>query len=50
MDPELEAVKVYRRQADGSFPRVADLSREEGRSLDTPLLPGFALSLAELFA
>ena len=50
VDPELEAVKVYRRQDDGSFPRVADLSREEGHSLDTPLLPGFARSLAELFA
>jgi Uma2 family endonuclease len=49
VDPELEAVKIYRRQADGGFPQVADLSREEGHSLDTPLLPGFALSLAELF-
>ena len=50
IDGEIEAVKVYRRQDDGSFPRVADLLREEGHSIDTPLLPGFSLSLAELFA
>jgi Uma2 family endonuclease len=50
VDGEIEAVKVYRRQDDGTFPRVADLSREEGHSLETPLLPGFSLSLAELFA
>ena len=50
VDGEIEAVKVYRRHDDGSFPRVLDLSREAGHSLDTPLLPGFSLSLAELFA
>ena len=50
VDGEVEAVKIYRRQDDGSFPRVADLAREEGHSIDTPLLPGFSLSLAELFA
>jgi Uma2 family endonuclease len=50
VDGEIEAVTVYRRQDDGSFPRAADLLREEGHSLDTPLLPGFSLSLAELFA
>jgi Uma2 family endonuclease len=50
VDGEIEVVKVYRRQDDGSFPRQPDRSREEGHSLDTPLLPGFSLSLAELFA
>ncbi len=50
VDGEIDVVKIYRRQHDGNFPRVADLSREEGHSLDTPLLPGFSLSLAELFA
>ena len=49
VDGEIHVVKIYRRQDDGTFPRVADLSREAGRSLDTPLLPGFSLSLAELF-
>ena len=50
VDGEIEVVKIYRRHADGSFPRVLELSSEVGDSLDTPLLPGFALSLAELFA
>ena len=50
MDPEIEVVKIYRRSGDGSFPRVAELSREAGSVLDTPLLPGFALPLADLFA
>jgi Uma2 family endonuclease len=50
VDGEIDVVKVYRRQDDGSFPQVADLSREAGHSLTTPLLPGLSLSLAELFA
>jgi Uma2 family endonuclease len=50
VDGEIEVVKIYRRQADGTFPRVLELSREEGDSLATPLLPGFSLLLAELFA
>ena len=41
VDGEIEVVKVYRRQEDGTFPREADLSREAGHSLTTPLLPGF---------
>lgn len=49
VDPELDLVKVYRRQQDGSFPRVAELNAEAGDTLATPLLPGFAVSLAELF-
>jgi Uma2 family endonuclease len=50
VDGEIEVVKIYRRQDDGSFARAQELLREEGHSLDTPLLPGFSLSLAELFA
>jgi Uma2 family endonuclease len=50
VDGEIEVVKIYRRQEDGSFARAQELLREEGHSLDTPLLPGFSLSLAELFA
>jgi Uma2 family endonuclease len=50
VDDEIEVVKVYRRQDDGSFRREAELSREAGHSLTTPLLPGFSLSLAGLFA
>ena len=49
VDPELDLVKVHRRSSDGSFPRVAELTREGGDVLDTPVLPGFALALANLF-
>ncbi len=49
VDPELDLVKVYRRSADGSFPLAADLTREAGDVLKTPVLPGYALSLADLF-
>lgn len=48
-DPELESVKVYRRGENNSFPRVAELARETGDMLTTPLLPGFGLPLADLF-
>jgi len=50
VDPEIEVVKVHRRADDGTFPRVAERSREAGDALTTPLLPGFSLDLAELFA
>jgi Uma2 family endonuclease len=49
VDPELEIVKVYRRSEDRRFPRIAELARETADVLTTPLLPGFSLSLAELF-
>ena len=50
VDPEIEVVKIYRRAAGGAFARAAELSREEDGVLGTPLLPGFSLGLAELFA
>jgi Uma2 family endonuclease len=49
VDPELEIVKVYRRGEDRGFPRVAELARASGDVLTTSLLPGFEMSLAELF-
>lgn len=48
VDPELDVVKVFRREADG-LPRVAELTREAADNLTTPLLPGLAISLPELF-
>ncbi|MGE0816154.1 MAG: Uma2 family endonuclease [Vicinamibacterales bacterium] len=48
-DPELELVKVYRRAADGAFPRVAELTRESGDTLTTPILPGWSLALDAVF-
>jgi Uma2 family endonuclease len=50
VDPEIETVKVYRRAEDDSFPRVAELSGEAGDVLDTPLLPGFSITMKGLFA
>ncbi len=49
VDPEIEVVKVYRRSDNGTFPKVAEPSREGGGVLETPLLPGFALPLTDLF-
>jgi Uma2 family endonuclease len=49
VDPELDAIKVYRR-TDDRFARVAELSAEAGDSLNSPLLPGFAVTLTEIFA
>jgi Uma2 family endonuclease len=49
VDPELDLIKVFRRADDGAFPRVAELSRENGDVLTTPLMAGFGLPLEELF-
>ena len=49
VDPELDAIKIYRRIAD-AFARVAELSVEGGDALTTPLLPDFSVPLAEIFA
>jgi Uma2 family endonuclease len=48
VDPELDLVKVFRREAPGLV-RVAELSRETSDTLATPLLPGLAILLHELF-
>jgi Uma2 family endonuclease len=50
LDPELDVIKVFRRQADGAFPRVAELARDAHDILTTPLLSDFRLPLDELFA
>ena len=41
---------VYRRGDEGQFPRLMDLVAGQALNLETPLLPGFALSLDDLFA
>ena len=48
IDPELDIVKVYRRTADGTFPRVAELSREAEDTLTSAVLPGWSLALTRL--
>jgi Uma2 family endonuclease len=50
VDPELELITVFRRQADGSFPRAAELMRERQDVLTTPLLPGLEIPLEDLLA
>lgn len=49
VDPELDLVKVFRRAADGAFPRVAELSADAREALTTPLLPEFMLPLDVFF-
>lgn len=49
VDPELNAVSVYRRDTDGSFPLIASLSLAGQDTLATPLLPGWSVELERLF-
>ena len=49
IDPERDTIKIYRR-VEGAFVRMAELAAEAGDTLTTPLLPGFAVSLNEVFA
>jgi Uma2 family endonuclease len=49
VDPELDLVKVFRRHSNGSFPRAAELLREQRDVLTTPLMPGLSIQLSELF-
>jgi len=48
IDPELDTIAVYRRVQD-AFVRVAELSAAHADLLTTPLLPGFSVTLAEVF-
>jgi Uma2 family endonuclease len=50
IDPELNLVEVFRREADGSFPRESQLRREAHHVLSTPLMAGLAIPLDELLA
>jgi Uma2 family endonuclease len=49
IDPELDAVRVYRR-VEGSFGRPTELSSETGDTLTTPHFPGLEIPLSRLFA
>ena len=48
VDPESDAIVVHRRVGD-HFERAAQLSRQRGDTLITPLLPGLDLPLAKIF-
>jgi Uma2 family endonuclease len=48
--PDAGAIAIDRRQADGSWTRLVELTAAGGDALTTPLLPGFSLALADFFA
>jgi Uma2 family endonuclease len=50
VDPKIEDVVVYRRDAGGRLAPAGSLKAADGLVLATPLLPGFELPLAKLFA
>jgi Uma2 family endonuclease len=49
VNPDRSSVVVYRRTADGSFPRAAELAAEGRDVLESPQVPGWSLALARLF-
>ena len=48
IDPELDAIKVYRR-IDVRYERVDELLLENSDVLRTPLLPGLEMPLSRIF-
>jgi Uma2 family endonuclease len=48
VDPERDIVRAFRRETDGSFVEAPRLT-ESAESLTTPLIPGLAINLGELF-
>lgn len=50
VDGEGNEVVVHRRAPDGTFPEAAVLTAARAEHLETPLLPGWSLPLADLFA
>jgi Uma2 family endonuclease len=49
VDPEIDAMRVYRRAGD-RFERAVELTSERGDVLTTPLLPRLEIELARIFA
>lgn len=49
VDPKGNSLTIHRRSPDGSFPRVEQLSASADSVLISPLLPGYAFSIAKLF-
>lgn len=48
-DPETEMVRIYRR-AGRAFDNAIELNTETGGTITSPLLPGFALDVKDVFA
>jgi Uma2 family endonuclease len=50
VDPELESVKIHRRNDKGRYERAVEVSTETaGAAFTSPLFPGLEISLAEVF-
>lgn len=49
VDPELELITIYRSSGSG-FAVAAEISRDSGGTITSPLFPGFALDVHEIFA
>jgi Uma2 family endonuclease len=49
VDPELELVKIYRLQ-DRAYTKTAEIDTDGGGVITSPLLPGFELPIARVFA
>lgn len=49
IDPDRNQIAVHRRAADGSFPAAATFEAGTAQSLTTHLLPGWSLSVDQLF-
>jgi Uma2 family endonuclease len=49
VDPELDAVQVFRPSPEGKLARVVELTAEDGDVLTTPLLGACQIDLRELF-
>lgn len=49
VDPEIELVKIYRRE-NNAFVRIAEISTETGGAVSSPLLPEFSLDVKAIFA
>jgi Uma2 family endonuclease len=49
VDTDLERIKVFRRSPDGALALAAELDRDRGDVLSTPLLPGLRAGLERVF-
>jgi len=49
VDPDVDRVRVYRLESEKQFGRAIELSAEHGERLETPVVPGFSMALADLF-
>jgi Uma2 family endonuclease len=49
VDPDLEMVKIYRLNG-ATYAKAAEIDTDAGGTITSPLLPGFALPVADVFA